>query len=108
MVVYGTANGETVDLGRIEHREMRIRRVGGGGAHEGNLAGGVVFRDTERVVVSVTGDDEFVCDYGGGHVAEKRPFLQPIQVGHSAAAAALLGPVDMVVVGESLDTAALR
>ena len=54
------------------------------------------------VMTSSCGDDH------GGHVAEKRPFLQRVQVGHPAAAAALLGPVDMVVVGESLKTAALR
>jgi len=82
------------------------------GAHEGNEAVGVVFRDTERVVVSVTRDIEGVCagdgvvGEAGDHVAQKRAALQGFQVSHPAAWLALPGPV--VVVGEQLKPGALR
>jgi len=81
-------------------------------AHEGNEAVGVVFRDTERVVVSVTRDIEGVCagdgvvGEAGDHVAQKRAALQGFHGGHPAASLALPGPV--VVAGDALKTGALR
>src|SRR5208337_697063 len=95
-------DGETVDLGFN-------RRTS---AHEGNEAVGVVFRDTERVVVSVTRDVEGVCagdgvvNEAGDHVAQKRAILEGFQGGHPAASLALPGPV--VVAGDALKPGALR
>ena len=82
------------------------------GAHEGNEAVGVVFRDTERVVVSVTRDIEGVCagdgvvGEAGDHAAQKHAVLEGFQGGHPAASLGLPGPV--VVVGEPRKPGALR
>ena len=92
--------GETVDCG------LRVL------ARDGNrVAAGFVDLDVVAVTVKGDRDPQAVGTPTGLTVtlpASSARLLQDFQVGHPAATAALSGPVVMVVVGETLKTAALR